>query len=127
MVSKQTLNENVNSPFATEGFACLQALRLGIHLGLSFVLIERDARTILIKSQSIFREKSVNWAIIHDIQKLKRNFHHIQFKYISRSANTFAHNLATNCLKSGRESYLVGEALMVANDSSWRSWQRELD
>ncbi|MBA0595812.1 hypothetical protein Gorai_012667 [Gossypium raimondii] len=66
-------------------------------------------------------------AIIWDIQQLKRSFHSIQFKHIPRSTNTLAHSVATNCLKNGGESYLIGSVSMVVDDGLWGRRKRELD
>lgn len=119
LASKQTLHKEIASPFIAEGYAYFQALLLGNHLGLSLVTIEGDAKTIIKKSQSDIRDKSVIGAIIWDIQQLKRSFHSIQLKDIPRSANILAHSLAADCLKNGRESYLIGNVPMVINDRLW--------
>ncbi|MBA0770364.1 hypothetical protein Gotri_019014 [Gossypium trilobum] len=119
LASKQTLHKETTSPFAVEVYACFQALLLGNHLGLSSVTIEGDAKTIIKRSQSNIRDKSVIGAIIWDIQQLKRSFHSIQLKHIPRSANILAHSLATDCLKNGRESYLIRSVLMVIDDRLW--------
>ncbi|MFQ6639839.1 hypothetical protein Gotur_014575 [Gossypium turneri] len=66
-------------------------------------------------------------AIIWDIQLLKRSFHSIQFKHIPRSTNTLAHSVATNWLKNGGESYLIGSVSIVVDDGLWGRRKRELD
>ncbi|MBA0775520.1 hypothetical protein Gotri_010661 [Gossypium trilobum] len=73
------------------------------------------------------RDKSMIGAIIWGIQQLKWSFHSIQFKHIPRSTNTLAHSVATNCLKNGGESYLIGSVSMVVDDGLWGRRKRELD
>ncbi|MBA0844800.1 hypothetical protein Goarm_022546, partial [Gossypium armourianum] len=91
LVSKHTLQKEIVSPFAAEGYACLQG------------------------------------RLFWDIQRLKRSFHSIKFKHIPRSANTLAHSLATDCLKNGRESYLIGSVPIVVDDRLWGRRRRESD
>lgn len=45
--SKTVMHENIPSVFATEAMECLQAIRLGLNLGLREVEIEGDARTVI--------------------------------------------------------------------------------
>ncbi|MBA0561020.1 hypothetical protein Golob_017880 [Gossypium lobatum] len=54
LASKQTLHREIASLFAAEGYACLQALLLGTHLGLLLITIEGDARTIIKKVSQTF-------------------------------------------------------------------------
>ena len=67
LVSKSTLHNNVSTPFAAEAFACLEALNLGISMGMQWVNIMGDSKTTIKKFQTT-ANKSVIGAIIKDIQ-----------------------------------------------------------
>lgn len=45
----QKLHDDVDSTFATEGLACLQAEEMGAHLGSLNVIIKGDAKFVLLK------------------------------------------------------------------------------
>ncbi|KAH1097766.1 hypothetical protein J1N35_014687 [Gossypium stocksii] len=49
--SKTVRNVNISSVFAAEVIACIQALDLGIHLGLKDVIVEGDFQTVIQKLQ----------------------------------------------------------------------------
>ncbi|KHG01491.1 Baculoviral IAP repeat-containing 6 [Gossypium arboreum] len=86
LVLKSTLHNNVSSPFATEAYACLEGIKLGISM-----------------------DKSVIGAIIRDIQNKKPCFQEIIFQHIYRLGNSQAHRIAKNTLDRGEISYLMGE------------------
>ncbi|MBA0730132.1 hypothetical protein Golax_020454 [Gossypium laxum] len=65
---EMVLYKAIASQFATEGHACLQAMLLGIHLGLSSIIIEGDVRKIIKKCQLDIQDKLEIRAIIRDIQ-----------------------------------------------------------
>ncbi|MBA0556411.1 hypothetical protein Golob_026516 [Gossypium lobatum] len=44
---------------------------------------------------------SIQWSLQH-----VTSFQQLKFAYVPRSTNIFAHNLATECLRTGKESYL---------------------
>ncbi|MBA0811240.1 hypothetical protein Gohar_003162, partial [Gossypium harknessii] len=98
----------VPSPFAAEAHACLQAIQLGIHLGLESVIIEGDSMTTIKKCSSENPDKSVIGAIIRDIHRQKEHFQRAVFQYTPKSANLLAHTLAYESLKKGEEFYLDG-------------------
>ncbi|XP_016681200.1 uncharacterized protein [Gossypium hirsutum] len=50
--SRTIMHANIRSVFAAEVMACLQALNLGLHLGLREVEIERDSRSMIHKLQA---------------------------------------------------------------------------
>ncbi|MBA0582377.1 hypothetical protein Gorai_024527, partial [Gossypium raimondii] len=65
-VSKSTLHFNVSSPFVAEAYACLEATKLGINMGLDSVTIMGDSKTIINKCRMTIRDKSILGAIIED-------------------------------------------------------------
>ncbi|MBA0819240.1 hypothetical protein Gohar_021731 [Gossypium harknessii] len=108
-VSKSTLHSNVSSPFVAEALACLEATRLGIRLGFNSVTIMGDSKTIIKKCKAGVRDKSVLSAIMVDIQNNKNRFQNIIFRFIQRTENGKAHDLAKEALKKEEGSYLVEE------------------
>ncbi|MBA0604863.1 hypothetical protein Godav_017495 [Gossypium davidsonii] len=78
-VLKTTLHSNVSSPFLAEAIACLQAVKLGISLGLRSVTIRGDSKTVIKKCQSTERNKSIIGAIINDIKSYSLLFHEVSF------------------------------------------------
>ncbi|MBA0756060.1 hypothetical protein Gogos_021529 [Gossypium gossypioides] len=107
--SKSTLHSNVSSLFVAEAFACLEATKLGIYMGLGSVTIMGDSKIVINKCQMTVRDKSIIGAIIKDIQSNKSRFQEIAFRFFQRSENFQAHNLAKDALKKGEEMYLVDE------------------
>lgn len=61
---KTVLNNNVSSSFAAEAYAGLQAIMLGISMGILSATIMGDSRTIIKKCQTTKPDKSVIGAII---------------------------------------------------------------
>ncbi|MBA0780167.1 hypothetical protein Gotri_004306 [Gossypium trilobum] len=100
------MHDRVASLFAEEGRAYLLAAQLSIQLGLQHVVIEGDVKSIINKSKRSVRERLEVWAIIDDIYQTKTSFQQLKFAYVPRSVNIFIHNLATKCLRTGKESYL---------------------
>ncbi|MFQ6660055.1 hypothetical protein Gotur_028695 [Gossypium turneri] len=106
--SKSTLHSNVSSPFVAEAYARLEATKLGINMGLDSITIMGDLKTIINKCQTTVRDKSILGAIIYDIQSNKSRFQKIIFRFIQRTENFEAHDLAKEALSKGEERYLVG-------------------
>ena len=65
--SKSILHSNVLSPFVVEACACLEAIKLGIEMGLRSVTIMGDSKTVINKCQMTVRDKSIIGTIIKDI------------------------------------------------------------
>lgn len=78
LASKMTLHI-VSSLFATKAYAGLEAIKLGILMGIHSVKIIGDSRTIIKKYQTSSTDKSVIEAIIKDIQSKKSCFQEINF------------------------------------------------
>ncbi|KAK5776504.1 hypothetical protein PVK06_044463 [Gossypium arboreum] len=91
-----------------EAHARLQAVKLGISMGFHLVDILGDSKTVIKKCNSIATDKSVIGAIIRDIQRKKHFFQEINFQFVQRSGNSYAHELAVEALRKGEEKYLEG-------------------
>ncbi|KAH1065348.1 hypothetical protein J1N35_030335 [Gossypium stocksii] len=124
---RTTLHSNVSSPFVAEGFACLQATKLGILMGLSSVTIMGNLKIIIKKCQTIDRDKSVIGAIIRYIQNSRSHFQEIAFRFIQRSENIQAHKLPKEALEKREELYLVREALNCNETTLEERWPRNPD
>lgn len=83
--SKTVIHKNVSSPLAAEAYAGLQAIKLGISMGLILATIMEDSKTDIKKCQTTKPEKSVIRAIIRDIQSKRSCFQEIVFQFIQRS------------------------------------------
>lgn len=127
LVARLVLQADVGSAFSTEGYACLQAILLGIQEGFSLVHVEGDSRTIVRKCESSLPDKSEVRGIISNIQDLKNQFHKITFSHIDRSGNGMAHELASYSLQSKTEVHHKGRlSIFTAND--WKERRpRELN
>ncbi|KAG8503078.1 hypothetical protein CXB51_000915 [Gossypium anomalum] len=67
MTTKMVLHRNVQSPFAAETLAGLQAVKLGSEMEFPSVTVMGDSLTIIKKCKAMKRDKSAIGAIIHDI------------------------------------------------------------
>ncbi|MBA0768957.1 hypothetical protein Gotri_017727, partial [Gossypium trilobum] len=68
LASKTALHNDVSYPFAAEAYAGLQAIKLGISMGILLVTIMGDSRTVIKKCQTTKPDKSVIGVIIRDFQ-----------------------------------------------------------
>ncbi|TYI15492.1 hypothetical protein ES332_A08G189900v1 [Gossypium tomentosum] len=82
LVSKSVLHSNVASSFTVEAHAGLQAVRLGIFLGINTCEIFGDSKTVIKKCQKI------------------------DFCFIPKTENTLTHIIAREALKEGASYYL---------------------
>ena len=62
------LNEYVLSVFVAEALTCLQAVKLGVEMGLREVVIEGDSLTVIKKAKSRSMDRSKIGTFIHDIK-----------------------------------------------------------
>ncbi|KAH1083261.1 hypothetical protein J1N35_023022 [Gossypium stocksii] len=93
--SKSVRNANIPSVFVAEVMACVQALDLGIHIGLRDVIVEGDSRTVIKKLQEEGDDRSEMEAYIKDLKYRSLSFRHCDFHFISKDANKVAHCIAT--------------------------------
>ncbi|MBA0636790.1 hypothetical protein Godav_029401 [Gossypium davidsonii] len=127
-------HSNIEDPFTAEAYAGLQAVKLGISLGINILEVMGDSKTVIKKCQSSSIDRSVIGAIIRDIQSKKRRYQKVEFSFIPKVNNIYAHTIATEALKSGESFYLergipelVQNALERRNLGEERLWQRPPD
>ncbi|MBA0578781.1 hypothetical protein Gorai_021053 [Gossypium raimondii] len=126
-VLKTTLHSNVSSPFLAEALACLQAVKLGISLGLRSATIRGDSKTVIAKCQSAERDKSSIGAVINDIKSHSLLFHEVSFQYIQKSENYQAHKIAKETLANENERYLVRDESIHNEGVTKEEWPRNPD
>ncbi|MBA0795872.1 hypothetical protein Gohar_006703 [Gossypium harknessii] len=103
---QSVLANRIASLLAAKAFACSQAVRLGMGIGVDAVEIKGDALTVIKKCKFNVEDKSKIGAYIKDIHQNKNHFHKIYFRHISRCANQTAHIIAIESLKRGEQVYL---------------------
>lgn len=126
-VLKQSLHSNVSSPFLAEALACLQAVKLGISLGLRSATIRGDSKTVIKKCQSAERDKSSIGVVINDIKNHSFLFHEVSFQFIQKSENYQAHEIAKETLATENERYLVRDELFHNEGVTVEEWPRNPD
>lgn len=116
------MHSEIATPFTAEVYAILQAIKLGISMGLNKIEVVGDSKTIIKKCQSIDTDKSVIGAIIRDIQSKKDRFQEIDFHFIPKAKNVYAHVIANEALKRRESFYLIGgipDSVHQAVESFW--------
>ncbi|KAK5812129.1 hypothetical protein PVK06_027540 [Gossypium arboreum] len=108
LASKTTIHSEIANPFVAEAHARLQAVKLGLLMGLNKLEIVGDSKTVIKKYQNTEIDKSSIGAIIRDIQHKKGKFQEIKFHFIPNIENFYAHALVKEALKRGVSHYLVG-------------------
>ncbi|MBA0639748.1 hypothetical protein Goklo_022765 [Gossypium klotzschianum] len=126
-VLKTTLHSNVSSHFLAEAFACLQAVKLGISLGLRSATIRGDSKTVIKKCQSAERYKSIIGAVINDIKSHSLLFHEISFQFIQKLENYQGHKIAKETLANEDERYLVRDESIYKEGAMKEEWSRNPD
>ncbi|XP_040960280.1 uncharacterized protein [Gossypium hirsutum] len=124
---KTTLHSNISSPFLAEAYACLQAVKLGLAMGLRSVTIMGDSKTVIKKCQAKGMDKSIIGAVIRDIQKHSSRFQEIIFQFIQKPENYQAHKLAKETLEKGEEKNLVGTERICNEELLQEEWARNPD
>ncbi|XP_017628723.1 uncharacterized protein LOC108471648 [Gossypium arboreum] len=107
--SKTVIHEDIPTPLAAEALAGLDAMKLVIEMGLTKVIIEGDSKTVIQKCQMTEMAKSLLGVIIYDIQIRKSRVQEVTFKFIHRTMNIQAYNLAKAALMRMKDTYLGGE------------------
>ncbi|MBA0671686.1 hypothetical protein Goklo_024863, partial [Gossypium klotzschianum] len=122
LASQAVTHSNIADPFTAEAYAGLQAIKLGIRLGVNKLTVLGDSKTVIKKCQSLFTVKSVIGAIITDIQSLKKGFQEIEFIFVPKEHNFYAHTIAKESLRSGESFYLekeIPEAVRRTVENLW--------
>ncbi|MBA0826866.1 hypothetical protein Goarm_011681, partial [Gossypium armourianum] len=108
IASRATIYENVDSAFAAEAHACLEAVKMGLEMKEHKIFIEGDSISVIRKCTSKSRDKSEICSIIHDIKTIQREFKSIKFQHVHRTASNLADIIATESLKDRNGFYLEG-------------------
>ncbi|KAK8508267.1 hypothetical protein V6N12_019446 [Hibiscus sabdariffa] len=87
-------NPFVSHSEMAEALACFQATSLAIDLGFRRVIMERDALTVIIKTNSKSEDRSDIGSIISNIKNKIEEFEQITFMHVSRRLNNTTHVLA---------------------------------
>ncbi|KAK5837175.1 hypothetical protein PVK06_012985 [Gossypium arboreum] len=122
-----TIHSEIANPFVAEAHARLQAIKLGLFMGLNKLEILGDSKTVIKKYQNTEIDKSNIGVIIRDIQHKKGRFQEIKFHFIPNTENFYAHTLEKEALKRGDSHYLVRGLLDLAHQASEKWRPRELD
>lgn len=96
---KATFLQHIPSVFAAEAWACFLAIKTGIENGWRHPIVEGDAQSIIKKCKNETQDKSLIGLLIADIHRTKKWFHDIQFLFIPRSGNDYAHSVAKRKMK----------------------------
>ncbi|KAA3453673.1 reverse transcriptase [Gossypium australe] len=99
LASKAVIHSNIATPFTAEAYAGLQATKLGVLMQLNKIVILGDLKTVIKKCQSRTIDESVIGAIIRDIYNHSRRYQEIEFAFIPKTENHYAHTIAEIALK----------------------------
>ncbi|MBA0814383.1 hypothetical protein Gohar_020215 [Gossypium harknessii] len=122
LATQAVIHSNVADPFTVEAYAGLQAIKLGIRLGVNKLIVIGDSKTIIKKCQSYFTDKSVIGAIITDIQSLINRFQEIEFTFVPKAKNIYAHTIAKEALRRRESFYLEKGALEMVRRALENLW-----
>ncbi|KAA3461497.1 glycine, alanine and asparagine-rich protein-like [Gossypium australe] len=81
LASKTIIHFDITIPFTAEAHEGLQAVKLGIFMGLNKLEVVGDSKIVIKKYQSTDIDKSTIGAIIRDIQSKKDRFQEIRFHF----------------------------------------------
>ncbi|KAK5846583.1 hypothetical protein PVK06_002876 [Gossypium arboreum] len=87
LASKTVIHSDIATPFTANAHTRLQAMRLGIYMGLNNLEIMGDSKTVIKKCQSTDFDKLAIGALIRDIQSKKAEFQEIGFHFIPKIEN----------------------------------------
>ncbi|KAK5803057.1 hypothetical protein PVK06_030697 [Gossypium arboreum] len=91
LASQAVIHSEISTSFMAEAYARLQAVNLGIFMGLNKIEIVGDSKTVIKKCQNTGTDKSVIGAIVRDIQSRKDRFQEIEFYFVPKPKNVDAH------------------------------------
>ncbi|MBA0616249.1 hypothetical protein Godav_016312, partial [Gossypium davidsonii] len=111
LATQAVIHSNIANPFTTKAYAGLQAIKLGIRLGVNKIEVMEDSKTVIKKCQSSNTDKSIIGAIIRDIQNQINRFQEIEFTFVPKAKNIYAHTIATEALRRRESFYLEKGAL----------------
>lgn len=94
MGSGSIRNTNVACAFLAEALACLQVLIFVKEMGSSQVVVEGDARTVIMKASKGVVDRSAIGIFMADIKLMAINFNSVLFQHVNQDANAIAHSIA---------------------------------
>ncbi|KAK5838171.1 hypothetical protein PVK06_006898 [Gossypium arboreum] len=127
LASQAVIHSEIATPFIAEAYVGLQAVKLGIFMGLNKIEIVGDSKTVIKKCQNTGIDKSVIGAIIRDIQSRKDRFQEIEFRFVRKPGNVNAHVIAKEARKRGVNFYLLGEIPESVRQVLENLWSEPLD
>lgn len=113
--------------FTGEALACLEALKMGLVLRLTKVIIEGDSLSVITKCNSSHTDKSKVSSHLRNIEGTLARFQSIIFMHVKRSGNALADALGTECVRKGKGFYLIGSVPDSAATTFSNDWLREPD
>ncbi|XP_012472296.1 uncharacterized protein LOC105789469 [Gossypium raimondii] len=127
LASQAVIHSIIVDPFTAEAYARLQAIKLGIRLGVNKLTVLGDSKTVIKKCQSFFTDKSVIGAIITDIQSIKNRLQEIEFTFVPKAQNIYAHTIAKEALRRRESFYLEKEVPEVVRRTVGNLWPNPPD
>ncbi|MBA0672286.1 hypothetical protein Goklo_025285 [Gossypium klotzschianum] len=127
LATQAVTHSNIANPFTAEAYTGLQAIKLGIRLGVNRIDVMGDSRTIIKKCQSKNIDKSVIGAIIRDIQIHSNSFQEIEFSFIPKAKNIYAHTIAKEALRRYECFYLEKEVPVMVRRAVGNLWPKSPD
>ncbi|KAK8670956.1 hypothetical protein V6N13_037568 [Hibiscus sabdariffa] len=100
----------VADPFQAEALACLVVVKFARDLGFTWVIVECDSLTVIVKCQSELIDVSLISLVIANIKDASKVFESINFGFVHREANTVAHTLAQEGKSYNSLMYWIEEA-----------------
>ncbi|MBA0875689.1 hypothetical protein Goshw_001215 [Gossypium schwendimanii] len=114
-------------PFTTEAYAGLQAIKLGIRLGVNKIEVMGDSKNVIKKCQSTSIDKSVIGAIIRNIQIHRNSFQETEFIFIPKAKNIYTHTIAKEALRRNESFYLEKEVPEMVRRAVGNLWPKPPD
>ncbi|KAL4347997.1 hypothetical protein GQ457_17G012790 [Hibiscus cannabinus] len=105
-----TSHDHIASPFAAEAVTAIAGLRFALHLGLQSIILEGDARSIILRLLDRSRDVSVLSPLISEGKSLARNFRDCAFMCVPRFSNRATHVMARKGFTVMLDSFWVDEA-----------------
>nr|KJB80407.1 hypothetical protein B456_013G095600 [Gossypium raimondii] len=127
LATQAVTHSNIANPFTAKAYAGLQAIKLGIRLGVNKIEVMGDSKTFIKKCQSTNIDKSVIRAIIRDIQIHRNSFQEIEFIFIPKAKNIYAHTIAKEALRRRECFYLEKGAPEMVQRAVGNLWPKPPD
>ncbi|MBA0875690.1 hypothetical protein Goshw_001215, partial [Gossypium schwendimanii] len=127
LATQAVTHSNIANPFTTEAYAGLQAIKLGIRLGVNKIEVMGDSKNVIKKCQSTSIDKSVIGAIIRNIQIHRNSFQETEFIFIPKAKNIYTHTIAKEALRRNESFYLEKEVPEMVRRAVGNLWPKPPD